>query len=110
MAKKKLIPTWLKLAAVAALFVPYKVKVERDEDNRLKRLSAKSLALKLTYTPAEGDGESDITLNVPGFSAPDCDCDCDRDCGCDDDCDCGEELFEIVDECEDYLFDSEEEL
>ncbi|MBR6594015.1 MAG: hypothetical protein IKK83_02370, partial [Clostridia bacterium] len=34
----------------------------------------------------------------------------DCDCCCDDDCDCGEELFEIADECEDYLFDSEEEL
>lgn len=103
MAKKKLIPTWLKVAAVAALFVPYKIKVERDEDNRIKSFSAKSLAVKLDYSPAEDMGESDITLTVPGFGSDCCSC------GCDGDCDCDEELFETDDECEDYFSHGEEE-
>ena len=40
MAKDKLIPTWLKIAAVAALIVPYSVKLEKDEAERIKKVSA----------------------------------------------------------------------
>ena len=75
MAKRKLIPTWLKIAAVAALFVPYKIETERDEDNKLKKLSAQSLATRITYFPATEDKESDMYIQIPGFNAKDGDFD-----------------------------------
>ncbi len=71
MAKRKLIPTWVKIAAVAALFVPYKIETEKDEDNKLKRLSAQSLATRITYIPATEDKESDLYVQFPGFNAND---------------------------------------
>ncbi|MBE6677400.1 MAG: hypothetical protein E7597_01215 [Ruminococcaceae bacterium] len=71
MAKRKLIPTWVKVAAVAALFVPYKIETEKDEDNKLVKLSAQSLATRITYIPATEDKESDVYVQIPGFNATD---------------------------------------
>lgn len=92
MAKRKLIPTWLKIAAVAALFVPYKIETERDEDNKLKKLSAQSLATRITYFPATEDKESDMYIQIPGFNAKDGDFDFEED----EDSFDFEELFEDV--------------
>ena len=71
MSKRKLIPTWIKVAAVAALFVPYKIETEKDEDNKLVKLSARSLATRITYIPATEDKESDLYVQIPGFNAAD---------------------------------------
>ncbi|MBQ3195263.1 MAG: hypothetical protein IJB65_02240 [Clostridia bacterium] len=71
MARRKLIPTWVKIAAVAALFVPYKIETEKDEDNKLVKLSAQSLATRITYIPATEDKESDVYVQIPGFNATD---------------------------------------
>jgi len=66
MAKDKLIPTWLKIAGLAALLVPYSVKLERDEEQRIKKVSAKSIAARVTYTAAEGDKSADLDIVIPG--------------------------------------------
>ncbi len=66
MAKDKLIPTWLKVTALAALFVPYSVKLEKGEDNKIKKLSARSIAARVIYTAAEGDKEADLDVLIPG--------------------------------------------
>lgn len=68
MAKDKLIPTWLKVAAIAALFVPYSVKLDKDGDKKIKKVSARSVATRITYTPKQGDKESE--LDVSFFGAP----------------------------------------
>ncbi len=69
MAKDKLIPTWLKVAAVAALFVPYKIKVEKDKEQKIKRVTARCLVTQVTFEPGSADKESDLHLQVPGFNA-----------------------------------------
>lgn len=66
MADRKLIPTWLKVAAVAALFIPHTVSIDRDEDAKLKKVSTRSLAAQITYTPATEDKKGDITVVFPG--------------------------------------------
>lgn len=66
MAKDKIIPTWLKVATLAALFVPYSVKLDKDEDKKIKKVSAKSLATHITYTPADGDKESELGIALFG--------------------------------------------
>ncbi len=69
MANKAWIPALVVGAAVAALFVPYKVDVDKDEDNRIKKITTKSLAVGLSYTPARDGEESDLRATVPGISA-----------------------------------------
>lgn len=72
MAKKKLVPTWLKVAAVAALFAPYKVKVDKDENQKIKRITANSVAVKLSCSLAEGGRVSDVDLIIPGVATDKC--------------------------------------
>ncbi len=64
---KKLIPTLLKLAA-AALFVPYKVELDRD-GGRLKSVKVRSLALQLSYTAPSDGKKAQFDGVVPGFNA-----------------------------------------
>lgn len=72
MKKKKIIPTWVKVAAVAALFVPYKVDIDRDEDKKLKKLTTCSIAVRFSYSPARDGCESDISAVIPGVSSEKC--------------------------------------
>ncbi len=70
MAKKKLIPTWVKVAVVAALFVPFSVKIDRDENEKIKKVSTRSIAAGVTYASGDGNKESDLSLTFPGFANP----------------------------------------
>lgn len=72
MARKKLIPTWVKVAAVAALFVPYKVEIDKDDNQKIKNVTTNSLAVRLSYTPARDGNESDFSAVIPGFAASKC--------------------------------------
>ncbi len=72
MAKKKLIPTWVKVAALAALFVPYKVDIDKDDDKKLKRITTNSVAVRLSYSPARDGKESDFSAVIPGITAGKC--------------------------------------
>lgn len=72
MARKKLIPTWVKVAAVAALFVPYKVEIDKDDNKKIKKVTTNSLAVRLSYTPARDGNESDLNAVIPGFNASKC--------------------------------------
>lgn len=69
MAKKKIIPTWVKLAAAAALFVPYKIDLDRDENKKIKRVTANSVAFRLSFSPATETDESDFSAVIPGIGA-----------------------------------------
>ncbi len=66
MAKKHLF-TLLKLAAVA-LFVPYKVDVDRDGD-KVKSVKVRSLALQLSYTAPTNGKKAQIDGIIPGYNA-----------------------------------------
>ncbi|MBQ4648539.1 MAG: hypothetical protein IJB76_05195 [Clostridia bacterium] len=105
MAKKKLIPTWLKIAAVAALFVPYEVKCEKDE-GKLKKLSLRSLAAHVSYVPKTDDKDADIWVQFPGYKAFD-DFDCEE--FEEDEFDC-EEILEDSALVNDELFDENDTL
>lgn len=72
MAKKKLVPTWLKVTALAALFVPYKFEVDRDEDEKLKKLTVRSVAAHLTYKAGKPGEKGDLFVVVPGVVADKC--------------------------------------
>lgn len=72
MARKKLIPTWVKAAAIAALFVPYKVDIDKDEDKKLKKVTASSVAVRLSYSPAKDGKGGDISAVIPGITAGKC--------------------------------------
>ncbi len=65
--KKKLIPTWLKIAGLAVL-VPYQIEVKKDE-GKLKKIRLRSLALQLSYTAPENGEKAKIDGVVPGFNA-----------------------------------------
>ncbi len=66
--KKKIIPTWMKVAAVATLVTPFMVRLERDkESGRLESVMTRSLAFKLTYVPAKDGNASSIDITVPGI-------------------------------------------
>lgn len=69
MAKKKIIPTWVKLAAAAALFVPYRINLDRDDNKKIKRITANSVALRLSFSPATENSESDFSAVIPGIGA-----------------------------------------
>ena len=58
MAKKKLIPTWVKVAVVAALFVPFNVKVDKVIDGHL--------AGGLLRTAGDGDGVHGMIFPTAG--------------------------------------------
>lgn len=66
MAKDKLIPTWLKIAGIAALFVPYSIKLEKDEEQRIKKVSARSIAASVTYTAPNAENSADLDIVIPG--------------------------------------------
>lgn len=57
----------LKIAA-AALFVPYKVTVDRDGD-KLKAVKIRSLALQISYTAPKDGQKAQIDGIMPGFNA-----------------------------------------
>lgn len=106
MAKKKLIPTWVKVAAVAALFVPYKIEIEKDDDKKLKKLSARSLATRITYIPKGDEEESDVYIQFPGYNAEDCfECDVAEEEEFDPD-----KMFEDCELAYDDLFDTDDTL
>lgn len=69
MAKKKIIPTWVKLAAAAALFVPYKIELDRDDNKKIKRITANSVACRLSFAPATENSESDFSAVIPGIGS-----------------------------------------
>ncbi|MBQ3081067.1 MAG: hypothetical protein IJC49_01275 [Clostridia bacterium] len=72
MAKNKIIPTWLKVAAVAALVVPYSVKTEKDENEKIKKISARSVTARITYVPKDGDKESELDVALFGAAKEHC--------------------------------------
>lgn len=90
---KGFISTFLKVAAVAAL-VPYKVQIVKDGD-KIKRISAKSLAAHITYTPGDDEKKSDLSVMVPGFFGK-------------DGFDMGIEVMENAAECYDDIAEDEE--
>lgn len=72
MAKNKIIPTWLKVAAFAALVVPYSVKTEKDENKKIKKISARSVTARITYVPGDGDKESELDVAFFGAAKDGC--------------------------------------
>lgn len=70
MAKNKLIPTWVKVAVVAALFVPFNVKVDKDENQKIKKVTARSIVAGVTYVSGNEDKEADLSLTFPGIADP----------------------------------------
>lgn len=70
--RKKIIPTWMKVTAFATLVTPFMVRLERDkESGRLESVTSRSLAFKVSYTPAKDGNASSIDITVPGIG---CDC------------------------------------
>jgi len=63
----------LSAAAAAALLFPYEIKVEKGEGCcKPKKVSAKSLALYVSYNAKTAEKKAELTFVIPGYNAKNC--------------------------------------